>query len=271
VFDDGSGPALYVGGDFDTAGGVSVNHIARWDGTAWVPLSGPSGTGTGSDVYALAVFDDGSGLALYAGGAFSIAGGVTVNGIARWDGSQWSALSGPAGTGVIGSVNALAVFDDGTGPALYAGGQIGTAGGLTVNNIARWDGSQWSALSGPAATGVTGRINALAAFDDGPGWALYAGGWLETAGGVTVSHIARWDGRAWSALGTGVEGGYFPELYALSAFDDGTGPILYVGGWFTTAGGLPVSNIAAWRCDFGVIFLDSFEDGTTSAWSHTMP
>jgi hypothetical protein len=34
VFDDGSGADLYVGGTFTTAGGKSVNHIARWTGSA---------------------------------------------------------------------------------------------------------------------------------------------------------------------------------------------------------------------------------------------
>ena len=70
---------------------------------------------------AMAVFDDGSGggPALYAGGG-SIAGGVVVNHVAKWDGSSWSSLGG----GMNNAVHALAVFDDGSGggPALYAGG-----------------------------------------------------------------------------------------------------------------------------------------------------
>jgi hypothetical protein len=47
-------------------------------------------------------------------------------------------------------VNALIVFDDGTGPALYAGGAFTTAGGVSANRIAKWNGSTstWSALGG---------------------------------------------------------------------------------------------------------------------------
>ena len=66
AFDDGSGPALYAGGSFTTAGGASASYIAKWNGTswsAWLPGSGMNGP-----VQALAVFDDGSGPALYAGG-----------------------------------------------------------------------------------------------------------------------------------------------------------------------------------------------------------
>ena len=39
-------------------------------------------------VYALAL----SGTNLYAGGYFTMAGGVVVNNMAKWDGSAWSAL-----------------------------------------------------------------------------------------------------------------------------------------------------------------------------------
>ena len=40
----------------------------------------------------------------------------------------------------------MAVFDDGTGPALYVGGMFTAAGGAPASRIARWDGIVWSAL-----------------------------------------------------------------------------------------------------------------------------
>src|SRR5258708_33671922 len=90
-------------------------------------------------VAALTVFDDGTGPALYAGGKFTAAGGVVVNNIAKWDGTQWSALGSGMGDGFLSpSVSALTVFDDGTGAALYAGGQFATAGGVAANDIAAW-------------------------------------------------------------------------------------------------------------------------------------
>lgn len=96
----------------------------------------------GGDVQALAVLDDdGSGghpSALYAGGSFTEAGGLTVNGIAQWDGSAWSAL----GTGVVGAVRVLATFDDdAAGPntdGLFVGGDLTGAGGLDVGALAKW-------------------------------------------------------------------------------------------------------------------------------------
>ena len=246
AFDDGDGSMLYAAGNFFTAGGVSVNRIAKWDGSAWSALSGPSGVGMNNIVYSLAVFDDGSGKVLYAGGPFTTAGGVTVNHIAKWDGTEWSVLSGPSGIGMDSSVVAMAVFDDGTGDALYAGGQFPTAGGVNVNYIAKWDGTTWTALSGPSDSGMDKRVLALTVFDDGTGEALYAGGRFSTAGGVTANRVAKWDGTEWSDLGGPGGGGMNSDVLALAVYDDGIGDALYAGGWFTTAGGVAVNYVAKW-------------------------
>ncbi len=54
-----------------------------------------------------------------------------------------------------------AVYDpDGNGSAparLTAAGKFNTAGGMTVNNIAMWDGAAWQALG----SGVNGQVHAL--------------------------------------------------------------------------------------------------------------
>ncbi|MGP1345371.1 MAG: hypothetical protein ACTS3F_01710 [Phycisphaerales bacterium] len=244
VHNDGTGDAIYAGGQFTTAGGVTVNRIAKWTGSTWQPLAGPTLIGMNFNVYAL----ESHAGELFAGGSFVSAGGVTVNRIARWNGSAWAPLSGPAGTGVAGGniVRAIVSHNDGSGPAIYAGGNFTVAGGLTVNRIARWTPAGWSALTGPAATGMNDNVNALVVFDDGAGPALYAGGLFTTAGGVTVNHIARWNGFAWQALtgpaGTGVN----DWVTAMAVHDDGDGPALYVAGEFTQAGGIAVDRIARW-------------------------
>ena len=90
-------------------------------------------------------FDDGAGLALYAGGSFLGAGGVTVNRIARWNGSSWSALGSGVNANGIRALGAL-------GSSLYAVGDFSTAGGAPATRIARWDGSSWGTRSMPGET-----------------------------------------------------------------------------------------------------------------------
>ncbi|MBI1851312.1 MAG: hypothetical protein HYR85_13310 [Planctomycetes bacterium] len=275
-FDDGSGLALYVGGSFGEVDGIRADGIARWNGSGWSSV----GVGLGGYVYALTGFDDGTGPALFATGYFPNAGALTVNHIAKWNGSQWSAL----GTGLepphYHTGRALAVFDDGTGAALYVGGGFATAGGLRSNRIARWDGQSWSALG----VGVNGVVNSLAVFDDGTGPALYVGGHITSAGGMLVNQIARWNGHAWSSVGGGVGTSSLDTVDAMAVFDDGTGPALYVAGEFQSAGGTPAVNIARWDghtwsplggglCDLAgictyapvVTSLRVFDDGTGPA------
>ena len=74
---DGSGN-LYIGGEFHLAGSVIANHVAQWNGSAWTAL-GSGLVGSSPHVSALAVL----GSDLYAGGAFSFAGGKVSAYIAR--------------------------------------------------------------------------------------------------------------------------------------------------------------------------------------------
>ena len=237
VFDDGTGKALYAVGQFMSAGGVEARRVARWDGVGWSAVGQHSVEGFNSSANALAVFDDGTGPALYAGGSFTFVGRTTLRRIARWDGGAWR----PFGTaqGADDTVRALAVADLGDGPALYAAGDFLAIDGQPASRVARWDGVQWS----PVGVGVGSSVNALAAFDDGDGPALYAAGRFFRLGDERSSfYIARWDGDDWSPLGAGLS----READALAVYDDGSGPALYVGGSFTTAGGVASSRLARW-------------------------
>ena len=240
VFDDGGGEDLYAGGTFTTAGGAPAANVARWDGVGWSPL----GSGVDGTVSCLATFDDGTGVALYAGGEFQQAGGNPAPFLARWDGASWSPLSG----GVLdGAVRSLAVYDAGTGPALHAGGEFATAGGAAAPHIARWDGATWSPL-GPPGSGTNGSVLSLAVFDGGSGPDLYVGGEFILAGGGLASHVARWDGSGWSALSGAnpIDNGTNGVVRSLAVFDDGSGPDLYVGGGFLTVPGLDAARLARW-------------------------
>lgn len=234
VYDDGSGPALYAGGEFTSAGGLSANHLAKWNGTSW-----SADTGMNNIVRALCVYDDGSGPKLYAGGDFTQASTTAANHIASWNGSAWSAL----GSGVDASVGALEVYDDGSGSALFVGGSFSFAGGASAHSIAKWNGSAWS----PLFSGTNGVVHALAVYDGGSGPELCVGGQFTLAGAVGANHIAKWNGGSWSPLGSGMPHSASDAVWALTVFDEGTGPALCAGGSFLYAGVAMVHNIARWH------------------------
>ncbi|WP_156109046.1 two-component regulator propeller domain-containing protein [Hymenobacter sp. APR13] len=225
---------LYAGGDFTTAGGISANNIAKWNGTTWTAL-GAGLTGT-SIACVDAVAIDNNGI-LYAGGGFYLTGGTSVNSIAKWEGTAWTSL----GTGISGNVYALAT--DGSGN-VYVGGSFDIAGGIPAKNIAKWNGTTWTALG-------TG-INGTSPFNKSV-WALtvdvnnnvYAGGGFNTAGGIAVNNIAKWNGTSWAALGTGVNDSPNTVNSTISALIAGTA--LYAGGSFGTAGGAVVNAVARWE------------------------
>lgn len=255
--DDGNGPALFVGGDFRDVDGVAVNNLAKWDGANWLPVGG----GTSGPVGALAEFDDGAGAALYAGGRFTTAGDAAVMNVARWDGTDWSALAQGI-SGSFGGYNTwiyeLEVFDeDGDGPqspALFAAGNFSVAGTVGANNVARWNGQAWSAVGAFWAApqgGTLGYASALEVFDpdgDGPSSGeLYVGGSFNSAGGASAENVARWTGTQWLAMPAGPGGaGCCASVHSLEVFDDGTGPALFVGGAFNRIADATIYNLAMW-------------------------
>jgi hypothetical protein len=234
------GADVWVGAQFISAGGAAGVSLARWNGSTWSVATTPAGAGIASSGPAGVDFRPGiRDLAraasgdIYATGSFTFAGPTAAGGVARWDGTSWSALgtiglqgSSFAGFGPTG--HALAFY----GGDVIVGGHFAMVGGVTVNHVARWNGATWSSLG----TGVAGGsvVNALAVYNG----ELYAAGSFSTAGGGSGANIARWNGTSWSAVGTGTNG----SVYALAV----VGSDLYAGGAFTTAGGVSASRIARW-------------------------
>ncbi|MBL8167513.1 MAG: putative Ig domain-containing protein, partial [Acidobacteria bacterium] len=129
--------------------------------------------------------------------------------------------------GVSGFVSAITV----SGTDIYVGGYFVSIAGVRVNNIAKWNGSSWSALG----TGVNNTVRAI----EVSGNDVYVGGIFSNAGGMPVNSIAKWNGSSWSALGSGVSG----LVWDIKV----SGNDVYVGGSFTNAGGVSANNIAKWN------------------------
>ena len=256
-----------VGGSFLTAGGLGAENLAMWTGVQWLSFGG----GASDSVLVLRTLRDGS---LLAGGKFQTLGGVVCNRIARRSNGVWTAL----GPGIAGEVRSLVELPNGD---LVAGSYESAGSGQTVNVAARWNGSSWVPLGGPVTNPGGAAVNALAVMPNGD---VVAGGYFSQAGGVSVVNIARWNGTAWSPLGSGfpnlvtallvlpngdliasfgsfgfsgllrwngsywsnVGGGlsfnsYVPTLALLPGGD------MVAGGNFSSAGGVPVQNVARWN------------------------
>ncbi|MCU1451990.1 MAG: hypothetical protein JWN46_136 [Acidimicrobiales bacterium] len=229
--DPGSG-AIYVGGQFDSAGGVAAKSLAKLTGTSWAGAGNiTDGFGSASMVRGLAF----TGGALYAGGDFSVAGGGLAAHLAVQHGSVWSQV----GAGVDGAVEALAVTNQGS---VAVGGSFDRSGSVFLANLATWGTGRWGTFGQgvQSANQTVDSIHALSVIGSG----TYAGGHFLQVGGVPVSSIARWDGTAWHTVGTGLtlSGGGVGTVNAMAQI----GNNLYVGGSFDTAGGKPAHNIARW-------------------------
>ncbi len=240
-----SGTDLYVGGQFTNVnnGGAVIpeaDYLAKWDTLTgnWSAL-GSNGAGDGAlngQVSALAI---GSLSELYVGGVFTNAAAIPeADYLAKWNAGSWSALgSNGAGDGALNAgVSAIAV----NGLNVYAGGSfINVNNGGTVLNaadyIAKWDGSNWSALGNGANGSIESTVRAIAV----SGSDVYVGGQFTNVnnGGLMLlaaDRVAKWDGVNWSALGSNGAGdgsinGNNGIVYALKI----NGTDLLVGGQFS--------------------------------------
>ena len=265
---------LYAAGQFDTAGGVPVHNIAKWNGTSWSSV-GTGILGNSYTVLALAIYNG----KLYAAGKFDTAGGNAVNNIAKWDGTQWSDVDG--GLSISEGVSCLTTYNG----LLYASGGFYKSGNAGIQNIAVWNDTIWSAL-GNGIGGYHDIVGCCAFFQgtlyatvsqsnafsdslvtwDGTVWTkninvintnnnygievlfvfdgnLIAGGAFDSIGTVATSNIAQWDGTLWAPFGGGI-GPYFGAVNALQTFNGH----LYAGGEFTQAGSDSINSIAEYTC-----------------------
>jgi len=110
--------------------------------------------------------------------------------------------------------------------------------------VTRWSGSAWFALGSNA--GANNALNGIVYAIAVSGTDVYVGGDFTNAAGIPeADYLARWDGSAWSALGSdgSGDGALKSDVFALAL----SGGDLYVGGKFIDADGIPEADyLAEW-------------------------
>jgi len=263
----------YFGGDMKNYAEIdSADKIVKWTGEDWLNVSQGICSNT-STVNDMEVYDE----KLIITGPFNDVDCDTDTywaQMAAWDGEEWSAIGGIP---FSGTPEELIIYNE----KLFVVGHISSITydntpevDLLVGNIAWWDGNNW----GEPMNGVNGNISD--ALVDTVNNVLYVGGYFTNASGTPCKNVAAWDGEQWNAVGDNLVGNvislamYRGQLYAGGywitedqhwiAYFDGyqwqnvpnsnlnlsvqTMEVykdeLYIGGAFTSAGGIDVTKLA---------------------------
>ena len=213
-------------------------YVAAASGTNKV-VRIPNGSTVASDYVAL----NGAGYSLknhatrlHIGGSFTEAGGIATNNYAN------ITLSTSVVAGAPNLTNGIVyVFEPIGTNDLYIGGSFTTVSGTIPNfgGIFRYNASTRAitAMGSGLAASATPSCRCAITKDSSN---VYVGGVFTGAGGVAnTANIARWNGSAWSSLGTGgANGGVYRMAFNAAK------TILYITGDFTTVGGVSANRIA---------------------------
>jgi hypothetical protein len=261
------GDNLYVGGNFETIGNLTVaNGFASvniktgvWNAYAgtgnYIGITQNSGATNGT---CFAITGNNTGV-IYLTGAFDNAGDTACSGIAKLTVATlaFSALGAGLknGSGTTdGYGYALAI--DGSGN-VWVAGEYDTAGGVATESLAYWNGAAFIGDPDDLITiGFSRQIWALAIDSNNN---IYAGGDFTAGAAAKFSRIAMLNAgtSTWESLDTGIGAGI---VYALAV---NSSDQLYVGGDFTNAGGVAAADrIALWTGSTWSALGTGFSAGT---------
>jgi hypothetical protein len=216
---------VYVGGYFNISLSELKSCIFKWNGSSWshvgTGISGNSSTG----IRCMDIDNQGN---LYVGGNFTTAGGIVARGIAKWDGTSWSNVGEGLSISSTDRIDSIAIDSENN---IYVGGTFSTIGEISIDKIAKWNGTSWSGLG----SGLNVSCSAIC-IDENDN--IYAGGGFTTAGGISANKIAKWNGTSWSALGNG----FNLNVFTITAYNNE----IYAAGLFTASGSLD-ARIAKWN------------------------
>jgi N-acetylneuraminic acid mutarotase len=243
---------LFGGSGYDQNGNSNVlNDLWKWDGTNWTWVSGSSqvnavaayGTKNvaaatnvpGAREYGASWTDNDGNLLLFGGDGFDAFGSYGyLNDLWKWDGTNWTWISGSsslnqravygtknttASGNLPGSRSYMMCWKDTSGNLLlFGGGGYATAGYGWMNDVWKWDGSNWTWISGSnvvdqpsvygsqgvaAATNIPGsRYYGTVIRDANGNVFLFGGyGYSQNNGSGYLNDFWKWDGTNWTWMG----------------------------------------------------------------------
>jgi hypothetical protein len=239
---------VYAGGTFTNAGGnPNADFLAVWDGSHWSPFCTSTGPDPafGGSVNALQII----GSTLYAGGSFQNGADIDAADYllaCNLTTGTASATVDSAPHSFNGGVYALTADSGGN---LYAGGQFINLEGIpAADHVAAYlGGGIWQAMgSGPSVGG--GAVDSYVRSITSHGTNVYVGSdSVNIAGLAKADHVARWNGSAWSAMGSNTAGtdGWFPASSFIYSMDT-SGSLVFATGSFQNANGNPLADDIAY-------------------------
>jgi hypothetical protein len=239
---------VYVGGTFTNAGGdPNADFLAVWDGSHWSPFCTSTGPDPafGGSVNALQII----GSTLYVGGSFQNGADIDAADYlvaCNLNTGVSSSTVDSVAHSFNGGVYALTADDGGN---LYAGGQFINLESIpAADHVAAYlGGGIWQAMGsggGPGGAAVDSYVRSMTS----DGTNVYVGSdSVDIAGIANADHVARWNGSAWSAMGSNTAGtdGWFPTssfIYSMTTY----GHLVFAAGSFQNANGNPLADDIAY-------------------------
>jgi hypothetical protein len=206
--------SIYAGSGYTGFTGIQI-----WNGSAWVSSL------ANKYVYDLCVYNGqilastDSGVYLGSGQSWTLFGpgghGAQIcvynnevylgncnigNGIAKWNGNAWIDVAGVVAG--MPDILTMEVYNN----RLVVGGMINSLGGITVYNIAVYDGISWSNVGfqngfppTPADPGIVTSLEVIG----GRLYMLSVGGWVDFSfNAYGINSVSSWDGSQWRNEGT---------------------------------------------------------------------
>ncbi len=241
---------LFGGVGFDSAGTVGhLNDLWRWDGSNWTWVSGsnlvnqsgdygvksaPADTNIpGGRENAVSWSDSSGNLWLFGGAGYDSAGtSAWLNDLWRWDGSEWTWISGSdvvrqlgvygtkgtaADSNMPGARSASVAWTDANGDFWFFGGagRDGAGASGNLNDLWRWDGNNWTWISGSDVVNQSGSYGTKGNVDatNVPGARELPVSWVDVSGNFwlfggrgydsvgimnRLNDLWRWNGNNWT-------------------------------------------------------------------------